>query len=109
MRSGVVMGPMLIPRTASQGQGHAYGGSAPPQSEQINRKISSDLHSALRDPNILNRREHEDLGLGVRPPPETAPERTYGGGQDAHDLVRSGRPGGKRLCSGCTVARIDCY
>ena len=48
----------------------------------------------------------------VQQPPETALEPTSDGGQDgedAHDLVQSGRSRGKSRYLGHTTARVDRY
>jgi len=84
-----------------------HGGSAEAQNEQLGHN-TPDLHSAVRD---SNRKEHEDRAQGVQQPSESAPERTFGGGQDdedADDLVQSGRSRGKSWSSGNTLVRIDC-
>ena len=67
------------------------------QNEQLGPNTPS-LHSVETDSNVRNQREHEDRGLGIRRPSETAPERRCGDGQDegdADDPLRSGKSRGK--------------
>ena len=90
----LLSGPTLIPRIAPQGRGHIHRGSAEPQKEQLGHN-TPDLHSAGRD---SNQRGHDDRAQGAQQPPESTPERTFGGGQDdgdADDLVQSGRSRGE--------------
>ena len=49
--------------------------------EQLDRN-TPDLRSSEGGSMTLDRREHEDGGLGIQPPSETAPERALGDGQD---------------------------
>ena len=105
--------PLILPTlVALQGQRHTHESSTGARSEQLGRD-TPDLYPDERDPNTRDRGEHEDRGLGIRKPSETAPERTSNGdqdGRDVDDLVQSGRGGGKSWCSGCTSVRIDrCY
>jgi len=55
---------------------------------------------------MLNSREPESRGLGIRQPSESAPGRTFGGGQDGgdDDLVQSTRSRGKSYRFGYTFA-----
>ena len=89
----------------------AHRGSEGTRSDEFGRS-TSDLRSDEKDSNIRNRGKHEDQGLGVRQPSETAAERTSGGGQDdgdSHGLVQSERSKGKSRYSGCTIIQIDRY
>lgn len=77
--------------------------TAEAQSEQHVYK-TLDSRPAERDPKILARREYE--GPGDRQPPETAPERTFGGGRDgggADNPLQSGGSRGKSRCFGYTI------
>ena len=81
---------------ALQGRGHAHGGSAEVQNEQLGHN-TPDLHSIKRD---SDRREHEGRGPSVQQPSEIVPERTLGDGQDgvdAHDIdqAQPGKSSGK--------------
>ena len=61
---------------------------------------------------ILNRKEHEGRGPGVRQHSEATSERTFGDGQDhgdSDDVVRPGRSKGKSLCSAYNMVCTDHY
>ena len=76
-------------------------------SERSDRNLSN-LHSTQRGSTTPNRREHEDCRPGAQQHSETAPERTFGGGQDdedADDSIRSGKSRGRFQYSGHSAIR----
>ena len=79
------------------------------RSEQLGAN-ALDLHSAGTDPNTRDQRECKGHGPGAQQHLGTAPERTFGGGQDdedSDDPVQSGRSKGESWCSGYTIVRAD--
>ena len=80
------------------------------RSEQLSTRNTPDLHSVERGSIIPNLEEHVDRGPSVHQSTGTAPERTFGDGQDGgdtDDVVRSRKSRGKSSCSVYNMVCID--